>query len=138
MTYKEKRDWLFRYRDSLRCEEELVREVERLRSEAARVTPLLSVMPGGGGDGQTLPRVVEQIVDAQENLQAQVNRCGAIRREIVAVLEQVTNARDHEIMRRRYILGQRWEYIAVVMKMDLRWVYRRHKQTVEGLTIESH
>ena len=92
-------------------------------------------MPGGGGDGQSLARAVESIVQARQELAAQINVCGAIRREVVAALEQVTNPRDHEILRRRYILGQKWENIAVDTGIDLRWVYRRHKAAVQRLVI---
>lgn len=138
MTYEEKVRWLRRYQESLRIERELANEVERLQSEAARVTPLLTGMPGRPGCGDKLPRAVEGIIRAQQELQAQINQCGAIRREVVAVLEQISNPRDHEILRRRYLLGQRWEYIAVEMKIELRWVYRRHRRTVEILTMESH
>lgn len=138
MTYEEKRRWLWRYQESLRREKELAEEVEQLQTRACRVTPSLSGMPGGTGDGQALPRAVEEIVRAQQELQAQINQCGAMRREVVAALEQVSNSRDHEILRRRYILGQRWEYIAVQMEIELRWVYRRHRNAVEGMTIESH
>ena len=52
MTYEEKVRWLRRYQESLRREQELAEEVERLQSEATRITPLLSGMPGGAGDGQ--------------------------------------------------------------------------------------
>lgn len=135
MTYEEKRRWLWRYQDSLRREKELAEEVERLKSEATRITPLLSGMPGGAGDGQKLPRSVERIVQAKQELQAQINQCGAIRREIVAVLEQVSNSRDHEILRRRYILGQRWEHIAVAMHLEYRWVTRRHRFAVEHMEL---
>ena len=75
---------------------------------------------------------------AQQELQAQINLCGATRREVVAALDQITDARDHEILRRRYLLGQRWEKIAVEMNIELRWVYRRHRRAVSGLTMESH
>lgn len=138
MTYEEKVRWLRRYQESLHIERELANEVERLRSEAARVTPLLSGIPGEAGTRDKLPRAVEGIIQAQQELQAQINQCGAIRREVVAVLDQIQNPRDHEILRRRYLLGQRWEYIAVEMKIELRWVYRRHRKTVEFLTMESH
>lgn len=135
MTYEEKVRWLRRYQESLRREKELAEEVERLHSEAYRVTPLLSGMPGGASDGQALPRAVEGIVKAKQELQAQINQCGYIRREVVAALEQVTNARDHEILRRRYLLGQRWEEIAVEMHLEYRWVTRRHRRTVESMIL---
>lgn len=135
MTYNEKKAWLSRYQVSLRRERELTEEVKQQEASAQAVTPRLSGMPGGGRPGDSLPRAVEAIIQAQQELQAQINQCGAIRREIVAALEQVTNARDHEILRRRYILGQRWEQIAVEMHIEYRWVTRRHRHTVENLIL---
>lgn len=137
MTYEEKVRWLRRYRDALRLEEELRQELEVQRTRSCKITAALTGMPGGGGDGQALPRAVESIVAAQQELQAQINLCGATRREVVAALDQVTDARDHEILRRRYLLGQRFEQIAVDMMLEYRWVRRLHKRAVNILTLES-
>lgn len=135
MTYEDKVAWLRRYQNSLRRERELADELNQLHSRACKVTPALTGMPGGGGDGQNLACAVESIVQAQQELQAQINQCGAIRREIVAALDQITNPRDHEILRRRYILGRRWEEIAVEMHLEYRWVTRRHRRTVESMIL---
>lgn len=137
MTYEEKVRWLRRYQDSLRRERELAEELEQLHARACKVTPSLTGMPGGASDGQGLARAVESIVQAQQELQAQINVCGAIRREVVAALEQVTNARDHEILRRRYLLGQKWEQISVDMNYNFQYVCKRHKLTICKLAIES-
>ena len=136
VTYNEKKAWLSRYQVSLRRERELTEEVKQQEARAQAVTPRLSGMPGGNHPGDSLPCAVEAIIQAKQELQAQINQCGAIRREVVSALEQVTNARDHEIMRRRYILGQRFEQISVEMHMDLRWIYRTHKRTVQRLAIK--
>lgn len=135
MTYEEKVRWLKRYRDALKLEVELRQELEAQRARACKTTAALTGMPGGGGDGQALPRAVESIVAAQQELQAQINLYGAVRREVVAVLDQVADARDHEILRRRYLLGQRFEEIAVEMCLEYRWVRRRHKMAVGAMTI---
>ena len=135
MTYEEKVRWLWRYQDSLRRERELAEELEQLHTRACKVTPALTGMPGGPSDGQSLARAVESILQAQQELQAQINQCGAIRREVVAALEQVTNARDHEIMRRRYLMGQRFEKISVETNLEYRWVRRIHKRVVSELSI---
>lgn len=137
MTYEEKVRWLRRYRDALRLEKELREELKDQQTRACKTTAALTGMPGGGGDGQALPRAVESIVTAQQELQAQINLCGATRREVVAALDQVTDARDHEILRRRYLLGQRFEEIAVDMMLEYRWVRRMHKRAVNILTLES-
>lgn len=135
MTYDEKVRWLRRYRDALRLEEELRQELEDQRSRACKTTAALTGMPGGGGDGQALPRAVESIVEAQQELQAQINVCGAVRREIVAALDQIDDARDHEILRRRYLRGQKFEQIAVEMNLEYRWVRRLHKKCVGKMDI---
>ena len=137
MTYDDKVAWLRRYQDSLRRERELGQELEQLRSRACKVTRALTGMPGGGGEGQRLPRAVESIVQAQQELQAQVNVCGAIRREVVEALEQIANPRDHEILRRRYLLGQKWEQIAVEMYYSYKQVRRRHRVCVDTLCLPS-
>lgn len=135
MSYEEKVRWLRRYRDALRLEKELREELKDQQTRACKTTAALTGMPGGGGDGQALPRAVESIVAAQQELQAQINLCGATRREVVAALDQVTDARDHEILRRRYLLGQRFEEIAVDMMLEYRWVRRLHKRAVTNIDI---
>ena len=135
MTYEEKVAWLRRYRQALRRQAELEQEVEQLDSAAKRVTPMLSGMPGGPGDGNALPRAVENLLEAKAELEAQCDICGDIRREVVAAIEQVTNQRDHEILRRRYIIGQKWEQIAVEMELDARWVRRLHRKSLETMSM---
>lgn len=136
MTYNEKKAWLWRYQISLKREKVLADEIEVLHSRACRVTPALTGMPGGPSDGQSLPRAVESIQQAQQDLQDQIAQCESIRREVVAALEQVTNDRDHEILRRRYLLGQRWEEIAVEMHYKYQHICRCHRVAVSKLVIE--
>lgn len=135
MTYEEKVRWLRRYQDSLRREQELAEEVEQLRSRACKVTPSLSDMPGGTSDGQALPRAVEQILEAQHELQAQIEQCNTIRREVVDAIEQITNPRDKQILRRRYLLGERFENISVALHYEYRWIRRLHKKAISELEI---
>lgn len=63
MTYEEKLAFLRRYREAVRQEDTILQEIEELRTQAARVTQALTGMPGSG-DGQALPRAVEQILEA--------------------------------------------------------------------------
>lgn len=138
MTYEEKKAWLRRYRHAMRMEEIKLEEAEQLRAAAQRVTQVLTDLPGGAGDGQGIPRAVERIEDARQQALEQVEQCAQIRAEIMQALDQVQNITDYEILHRRYIRFQKWEQIAVEMEIDLRWIYRRHRETVEHLTIESH
>lgn len=130
MTYADKIRWLRRYGDARRQQRVLEKEIEALRSDAERVTPLLGALPGGAGEGGRVPRAVEAILEAQAQLRAQCDQCAAVRTEVEAAIARVPGQRDQEILRRRYILGQKWEQIAVEMVIDLRWIYRMHKRVV--------
>lgn len=137
MEYAEKAAWLRRYQDSLRRERVLAQELERLRTEAEHVTPLLTGLPGGGQSADKLPRAVERIDQARAELAAQVEQCQRIRAEVAGVIGHVSNPKGQEVMRRRYLLGQRWERIAAEMGVDYRWVWRMHRREIERMTIES-
>lgn len=137
MTYEEKKRWLWRYQEALRAEEELAQELEQLKEEATRVTPLLSDAPGGGGSADKLPKAVERIVEAQQRLQCQINCAQAARKEVVAAIETVHSSRDRDILRRRYLLGQRWEEIACAVCVDFSWLMRMHKRIVLKIPIET-
>lgn len=138
MTYEEKVRWLRRYQDSLRKEQELAEEVEQLRSRACKITPSLSGMPSGTSDGQALPRAVEEILEAQQELQTQIEQCNTIRREVVDTIEQITNPRDKEILRRRFLLGEKFSYIASIMNYDIRWIMKCHRCCVDKICITNH
>ena len=135
MEYQEKIQWLKQYQYSLRKERELALEVEQLRTEAEHITPLLSGMPGGGPNADKLPVAVERIIKAQEDLTFQINVCQALRGRIVELIDTVHDERQHEVLRRRYILGQRWENIAVEMNIGIRHVYRAHRNAIMSLYV---
>lgn len=137
MEYAEKVAWLRRYQDSLRRERVLAQEIERLRTEAEHITPLLTGMPGGGQGADKLPRAVESIDQARAELAAQVEQCQRIRAEVAGAVGHVSSPKGQEVMRRRYLLGQRWERIAAEMGVDYRWVWRMHRREIEQMTIES-
>lgn len=135
MTYRETVRWLYRYLDAKRLQVCLEQELAEIKSTASRVTPALTGMPGGGGDGQSMARAVESIVDAQQKLAAQINVCGATRREVVAVINRLDDERLHEVLRRRYLLGQKWEDIAEAMSYAHRSVFKLHRQAVQQVGI---
>ena len=134
MTYQEKISFLRRYREAVRQEDTILQEIEALRTQAARVTQALTGMPGGG-DGQALPRAVEQILEAQEKLQAQAARTAESRTQVAAAIYRVDDPLRRDILIRRYILGQRWERIAADNNFTLRRVLQLHRSAVEGIEL---
>ena len=135
MTYEEKVRWLRRYQDSLRREQELAEEVEQLRSRACKVTPSLSGMPGGTGDRQQLPKSVEEILQAQEQLIYQIKLCNNTRKDIISKINEIKNPIGITILRRKYVLGQNFEDISFDIGYSVRWCVEIHKRAIFSLKI---
>ncbi len=135
MNYSEKVEWLRRYRAALKKEKLLRDELQTLRERSIGCGQALNGMPRAASDGQSLPRAVESIRKAQQELECQINACGAIRREVVAAIETVPDDRDQEILRRRYLLGETFEQISAKMLLEYRWVRRRHKAGISKFNI---
>ena len=131
MNYSEKVEWLSRYRAALKKEKLLRDELQVLRERSIGCGQALNGMPRAASDGQSLPRAVESILKAQQELECQINVCGAIRREVVAAIETVPDDRDQEILRRRYLLGEKWYQIGMELPMNERGVRKRARRAIE-------
>lgn len=123
MNDEEKRRWLRRYRDAVRAEKMLQEELDELERQARRC---------GAGTGSTV-RAGKQLQRARNELKCQINACGAIRREVVEMINRCEDPVDHEILRRRYLLGERWLQIAMKLPMDERNVRRRAARAVRKI-----
>jgi len=137
MNYEEKKDWLWRYRSAKRFELLRLDELATLEAEAMHTTQRYSAMPGGGGDGQALPRSVERIDDARRAAEAQSAVCDAIRAEIMEVFRQLDNEVDFMILFRRYVLLEDWDKIAVYVRLSRSQMFQRHSAAIKRLDIKS-
>lgn len=136
MTNQEKKAKLNQYREAEAEAARLDLEITRLYSCAERATMVLKRTPGGG-DGRTLERAVEAIVDMADKLGAERLKAIRLRREIEDAIASVPDGRLRMLLRYRYIDGMTWERIAVNMNFDARWVRRLHGQALDELTLES-
>lgn len=136
MTYEEKKAWLWRYRSAKRFELLKLDELATLQTDATHTTQRISPVPGGSGDGQTLPRSVERIDEARRAAEAQSAVCDTIRAEIMDVFSQLDNEVDFMILFRRYILLEDWKTIAKNIRMTARWVFTRHRAAIDRLDIK--
>ena len=136
MTYEEKKAWLWRYRSAKRFERLRLDELATLEAEAVHTTQRYSAAPGGGGDGQSLPRAVERIEEARQAAEAQSAVCDAIRAELMDVFSQLDNEVDFMILFRRYVLLEDWKAIATYTRLTSRWVFTRHRAAIEQLEIK--
>lgn len=137
MTYEEKKARLWRYRSAKRFERLRLDELATLEAEAMHTTQRYSATPGGGGDGQALPRAVERIEEARQAAEAQSTVCDAIRAEIMDVFSQLDNEVDFMILFRRYVLLEDWDKIAVYVRLSRSQMFQHHSAAVRQLDIKS-
>lgn len=137
MTYEEKKAWLWRYRSAKRFERLRLDELATLEAEAMHTTQRYSATPGGGGDGQALPRAVERIEEAKQAAEAQSTVCDAIRAELMDVFSQLDNEVDFMILFRRYVLLEDWDKIAVYVRLSRSQMFQHHSAAVRQLDIKS-
>ena len=137
MTYKEKVCWLEQYQNALGRQRMLEEEIGQLRSEAARMTAVLSGMPGSRGSGKDrLPQAVERILEAQNQLESQLAGCFSCRSQVAQAISTVPAEQQREVLRRRYILGQSFDEIAGEMGLVARRAYQLHRAGVERVQVE--
>lgn len=137
MTYEEKKAWLWRYRSAKRFEQLRLDELATLEAEAMHTTQRYSATPGGGGDGQALPRAVERIEEARQAAEAQSTVCDAIRAELMDVFSQLDDEVDFMILFRRYVLLEDWDKIAVYVRLSRSQMFQHHSAAVRQLDIKS-
>ena len=137
MTYEEKKAWLWRYRSAKRFERMRLDELATLEAEAMHTTQRYSATPGGGGDGQALPRAVERIEEARQAAEAQSTVCDAIRAELMDVFSQLDDEVDFMILFRRYVLLEGWDKIAVYVRLSRSQMFQHHSAAVRQLDIKS-
>ena len=137
MTYEEKKAWLWRYRSAKRFERLRLDELATLEAEAMHTTQRYSATPGGGGDGQALPRAVERIEEARQAAEAQSTVCDAIRAELMDVFSQLDDEVDFMILFRRYVLLEGWDKIAVYVRLSRSQMFHHHSAAVRQLDIKS-
>lgn len=137
MTYEEKRRWLSRYGDAMVKAKHLRDDLDEAERDTGCTTQQLTGMPGGGGDGQALPRAVERIEEARQAAEAQSTVCDAIRAELMDVFSQLDNEVDFMILFRRYVLLEDWDKIAVYVRLSRSQMFQHHSAAVRQLDIKS-
>ena len=94
-------------------------------------------MPRGGGNGDKLTEAVQRIVDLEAEIDRDIDRLVDLRQWIERNIDAVEDTRLRDILRRRYVDGDRIEKIAVDMMLDYRWVRRLLTRALRNLTLES-
>ena len=123
MTPKE---YLQQYGTAMRRIRAISDHLAELRAIAERITPNYGGNGGSHQTGDKLGSAVAQIVDAENKVRTEIEQLFATEREIEQTINAVEDERLRMILYHRYILGEKWEQIAVSLHLDYRWLLRLH------------
>jgi predicted transcriptional regulator len=133
MTNKEKKAWLKRYTAIDRQIKNKTDELSMWRSRATKITPTYSGLPKGGG-GDRIQTAVDNICRLEDEINAEIDRLIITRAEINEAIAKVEDERLREVLTLRYIQGKSWEWIAVEMHYNYRWVTKLHGKALSEIS----
>ena len=119
--------YLSRYAAAERHIHYLEEQKERWHRRATRVTPQYGPAPGGGsGISKPVEDALVQAMETEEEIAAEISKAAGLLREIRSAIDEVPDAIQREVLKRRYIGMQSLEKIAVEMNYSYAPVLRLH------------
>lgn len=105
-----------------------MRQLESLESDVTRITPCYDrhIAKHTDGKGRDTADAVARLIAARERTNAAIDAYVDVKLTIIARLELVEDERYRELLTLRYVDYCSYDAIAVLMRYDLRWVYRLH------------
>lgn len=134
MNNDEKKQYLRRYLEAKRRAAILQTQIAQLREDVASVSVNLDGMPHGNSHSD-LSGYAAKLDVLLRKLEAEREEQMIVYQEIKHRIDQMEHSVDREILTRRYILGQKWEKIAVEMNYEYRYLLRLHGRSLELFSI---
>lgn len=117
----------------------LCREIEILQQERAELLNggLGAVsndgLPHGSGVSNPTADIAARAAGIAAELLQKLNECIDLRLQIEQAVNALNEPRERELMRRRYIEGQRWEQVAYEMNYSIDHIWRLHGRILEKI-----
>lgn len=114
-----KKEWLGRYGVLLLDIERTEAEIQRWRAKAESITQHITDMPKGGHWKNPLEDAVCAIYELEQELDGRILESLAVRKEIEDAIDAVENPVYRELLKRRYMDGDKWHKISKQMGYDI-------------------
>ncbi|MGN0577936.1 MAG: DUF1492 domain-containing protein [Ruminiclostridium sp.] len=116
-------------------------EINCKLEQLAKLRALSTSIPapsGGGSSGSPSDRtgnITAKIVDMENEFNAKIDRLVDLQKKIETTIEAVEDSRYRTILTERYINRKKWEDIADILHIDLRWLYVLHGRALNEIKI---
>lgn len=135
MTNKEKKDWLWRYKEALLDIDSWQRELEEWRTRAEKITQVVSDMPRGGS-GLNIDDIVIKMTEIMDNIKEKVSESQKIKLELEIAFEGLNDGILEGLMKYRYINCLDWAQIAIVMGYSEPHCWKLHGRALQRLEVD--
>lgn len=124
---KQAKAYLRRVRDAERELKRLEEEYEQAKADILHLKAIqYDANKVTGGKIGDLSDAIAAIEGYMERLNEQWGKLEALREEAKARIEQIEDGRYRDVLVRRYLQGQSWEWIAVGMDYEFRYTLKLH------------
>ena len=128
---EQKKEYLKSYRRAVKREQDILDEIQRLRLDKMFPSVVNDGMPHGSShsDLSDYAAILDEQIDLLKEERLEKVRCY---QKIERQISQMENEDEQEVLRLRYILGLKWEEVAV--KMDYSWkqTHRIHSSALQN------
>lgn len=135
MTNKEKKDWLWRYKEALLDIDSWQRELEEWRTRAEKIAQVVSDMPRGGS-ALKVDDIVVKMTEIMDNIKEKVSESQKIKLELEIAFEGLNDGILEGLMKYRYINCLDWAQIAIVMGYSEPHCWKLHGRALQRLEVD--
>lgn len=128
---EEKKEYLKSYQRSVKREQDILDEIQRLRLDKMFPSAINDGMPHGSSQTDLSDYIViidEMIEDLKQERLERAKR----QQEIENRIGQMKDEDEQRVLRLRYIKGMKWEEIAVEMGCSWQWTHKIHARALKN------
>ncbi len=131
---EQKKEYLKRYRIARRREQQILEEIQKLRMDKMFPSVINDGMPHSSNysDLSDYVAILDEQIELLKEERLEKARCY---QKIERQIRQMKNEDEQEVLRLRYIIGMKWEEIAVKMNYSWKWVHKIHGRALMNFKI---
>lgn len=128
---EQKKEYLKSYRRAIKREQDILDEIQRLRLDKMFPSVVNDGMPHGSShsDLSGYAAILDEQIDLLKEERLEKVRCY---QKIERQISQMENEDEQEVLRLRYILGMKWEEVAVKMGYSWKQTHRIHSSALKN------
>ena len=128
---EQKKEYLKSYRRAIKREQDILDKIQRLRLDKMFPSVVNDGMPHGSrhSDLSDYAAILDEQIDLLKEERLEKVRCY---QKIERQISQMENEDEQEVLRLRYILGMKWEEVAVKMGYSWKQTHRIHSSALKN------